>query len=526
MSITSSKVFARAVPILIGLLLLARLVGMAATPLMDTTEARYGEISRKMAELNDWVTPWFDYGVPYWGKPPLAFWVTALGFKLFGVNEFTARLPHLAISLLIAGLMVCLAARHDRRAALPTLALISGSFLFFVSIGAVTTDIALVLGTTLTMAGFWLALEDAGGPESKPPARLAGAALFFGGLVIGLLAKGPVAVVLCGAPLFVWTAYHRRWSKVWHRLPWISGSALTLLIAMPWYWIAERHTPGFLEYFLLGEHWHRFVTPGWNGDRYGHPHIFPFGAIWGFAFVDTLPWSVLLPLAAWHWRRAFMAKRADDPAGQAGAVTPDEHAWQSYLLIWTITPLLFFTPARNVIFTYVLPSLPTAAILAGGWIARQHRSGRNTDNWLSAGLAATLLVACVVAIVDVSQPDKMQHKSVKSMLAVYDQVRTHPAPIAASNAPSGTLTPSDAPLIFVGFRPFSAAFYSRGKAISVSSEADGWRRVGTGAAYVAIRTGDKFLAEYVETAGVDAPARQVARLGRYGEFDLLFIAAR
>ena len=58
-----------------------------------------------MAELNDWVTPWFDYGVPYWGKPPLAFWVTALGFKLFGVNEFTARLPHLAISLLIFGAM-------------------------------------------------------------------------------------------------------------------------------------------------------------------------------------------------------------------------------------------------------------------------------------------------------------------------------------------------------------------------------------------------------------------------------------
>ena len=91
MTRTPSKIFYRAVPILLGLLLLARLVGMAAAPLMDTTEARYGEIGRKMAELNDWVTPWFDYGVPYWGKPPLAFWVTAISFKLFGVNEFAAR---------------------------------------------------------------------------------------------------------------------------------------------------------------------------------------------------------------------------------------------------------------------------------------------------------------------------------------------------------------------------------------------------------------------------------------------------
>src|SRR5947199_4652582 len=143
MTLTPSKFFYRAVPTLIGLLLLARLVGMAAAPLMDTTEARYGEISRKMAESNDWITPWFDYGVPYWGKPPLAFWVTALSFKLCGVSEFSARLPHLIIALLIVSLIVWLAARRDRNAAVPTLVLISGSFLFFVATGAVMTDIEL-----------------------------------------------------------------------------------------------------------------------------------------------------------------------------------------------------------------------------------------------------------------------------------------------------------------------------------------------------------------------------------------------
>ena len=157
-----------------------------------------------MAELNDWITPWFDYGVPYWGKPPLAFWVTAISFKLFGVSEFAARLPHLVIALLIVGLIVWLAARRDRNAAVPTLVLISGSFLFFVATGAVMTDIELVLGTTLTMAGFWLALEDTDGPGSKQSDRSTWRAgmLFFGGLVLGLLAKGPVALVLSGVPIF------------------------------------------------------------------------------------------------------------------------------------------------------------------------------------------------------------------------------------------------------------------------------------------------------------------------------------
>ena len=122
----------------------------------------------------------------------------------------------------------------------------------------------------------------------------------------------------------------------------------------------------------------------------------------------------------------------------------------------------------------------------------------------------------------------MEHKSVKSMLTVYDQVRTHPVPIATSNAPNGTLTPSDAPLIFVVFRPFSAQFYSHGQAIRVASEEEGWRRIGASAAYVATRTGDKFVAEDPESSGggVTGPARHVVRLGHYGEFDLLFIAAR
>jgi len=358
------------VPVLIGLLLLARLIGMAVVPLMDTTEARYGETGRIMAELNDWITPWFDYGVPFWGKPPLAFWVTAASFKAFGVSEFTARLPHLAISVFIVGLAAWLAARRDRDAALPTVALMTGSFLSFISAAVVMIDIELILGTTLAMAGFWLALE---APDSLSTggvaihSRAIAGSLFFGGIILGLLAKGPIALVMAGIPTLCWTAYNRRWLDVWRRLPWLAGIALTLLLALPWYGIAEHRTPGFLEYFLVGEHWHRYLTPGWTGDRYGNPHYFPIGTIWGFAVVDTLPWSLLLPFAAWGWRKeikasaqAIMGKaangvaagpglaanKADGAVGAAGFIGSDVRVWQGYLLIWALTPLLFFTLAQ------------------------------------------------------------------------------------------------------------------------------------------------------------------------------------
>ena len=378
--------------------------------------------------------------------------------------------------MLIVGLIVWLAARRDRHAALPALALISGSFLFFIAAGAVMTDIELVLGTTLTMAGFLACARGRRRRRLKAyrSVNVARRSAVLRRSCCGAIGEGPVALVLSGAPIFVWIVYNRRWLDAWRRLPWISGLFLTLLIALPWYWLAEQRTPGFLEYFLLGEHWHRFVTPGWKGDLYGTAHVFPVGAIWAFAFVDTLPWSILLPLAAWYWRREIMASTSSmvtanragavsaasgDPANASDAavgrpdfVRSDERAWQGYLLAWMITPLLLFTTARNIIMTYVLPGLPAAAILAGGWMARQHRTGREIHTWLSLGLAVTLIVACSVAIVNASLPDKMQHKSVKAMLAAYDQARAHPVPVPAVNAPDVMLTPSGAPLIFISFR--------------------------------------------------------------------------
>ena len=74
-------------------ILLLRLLGLGVYPLMDTSEARYAEMARKMVELSDWVTPMFDYGVPFWGKPPLSFWTQAASMTVFGTNEFAARFP-------------------------------------------------------------------------------------------------------------------------------------------------------------------------------------------------------------------------------------------------------------------------------------------------------------------------------------------------------------------------------------------------------------------------------------------------
>ena len=154
-----------------------------------------------MAETNNWITPQIDYGVPFWGKPPLSTWATGLSLRVFGINEFAARFSSLLFGLGMVWLTHRLAARRSNREhAVTAAAVLSTSALFFVASGSVMTDPALAFATTLAMVAFWLAVK---GDES--PDRLWGY-LFFVGLAIGLLAKGPVAVVLTLLPVALWVA--------------------------------------------------------------------------------------------------------------------------------------------------------------------------------------------------------------------------------------------------------------------------------------------------------------------------------
>src|SRR5438045_8153025 len=92
-----------------------RLVTLGAYPLMDSTESRYGEIARKMLETGHWLMPQFDYGVPFWGKPPLAMWLSAAAMSVFGVNEFAPRLPSLLAMVACGALVYALAVLRGGR---------------------------------------------------------------------------------------------------------------------------------------------------------------------------------------------------------------------------------------------------------------------------------------------------------------------------------------------------------------------------------------------------------------------------
>ena len=90
--------------ILLAIVLLARAADMFLLPVFDPSEARYAAICSNMALRNNFLEPQFIYEGKlqnFEGKPPLYFQMGGIFCKLFGVNEFSVRLPALLAALVM-----------------------------------------------------------------------------------------------------------------------------------------------------------------------------------------------------------------------------------------------------------------------------------------------------------------------------------------------------------------------------------------------------------------------------------------
>jgi len=361
-----------------------RLFTMLIFPLTDTTEARYGEIARKMLETNNWITPQHAYGVPFWAKPPLSTWCSAISMKIFGVNEFAARLPSLFFMLGITWLTWYLSnTRYRKDFALLSIVILFTFPMFFITAGAVMTDASLAFCVTLAFTAFWLGINE----NFKKMQNLYGY-LFFLALGLGMLAKGPICLVLIIPPILIWQFLQKDWQRFWSFLPLVKGTILMLIIFTPWYIVAEHRTPGFLNYFIIGEHFNRFLIPGWTGDQYGYAHKQPFGMIWGFMFISIFPWSLVI--IYWLWKKCNLKTLFKQ--------NEDKDGWAIYLFCWVIWPLVFFSMARNIIITYVITMLPPLALLIIE-IWSKDKSSASNNKWLSMSLLIPILTISGVMIV-------------------------------------------------------------------------------------------------------------------------------
>ena len=180
-----------------------------------------------------------------------------------------------------------------------------------------------------------------------------------------------------------------------------------LALALPWYVMAEIRTPGFLQYFIVGEHFLRFVDPGWQGDLYGTAHKRPYGGIWLDWLLATMPWGL-----AGLW--LFLRPGQDAPL-RTRLASLARDPLRAYLLLWGLAAPAFFTLSGNILWTYVLPSLPPLALALGAWMA-DHAP---TQGWRARLPAALMLLTPLAALtlgaLSLAQPER--YKTEKQLVA-------------------------------------------------------------------------------------------------------------
>ncbi len=341
-------------------LLLAAILYLGTTTgrgVIDYDEGYYAQASKHMVESGDWVTPYAN-GARFLEKPPLLYWITAVSFSLFGINEFALRLPtSLAIIALVWTVL-----QMARRA--------SGEKAGFIAGLCTTCSAGIYLFTRETLHDVWLVLFIAVAMYAflewrlDPLHSLRPAMLFYSAMAGAMLCKSLIGVAFPLGIVAVFYALSREWPK-WRSMHIAPGSLLFLTLTVPWHWLAEIRNEGFLNFFFVGEQFLRFFSKR-------EPPILwsvPLLTFWALVLVWFFPWTAFLPAGIMEARKT---------AGDR------QRALLKLSIAWVVVILGFFS-LTDRLEHYAFPALPALPLLVAGVLGRTEES--RSIRWGFRGLA-------------------------------------------------------------------------------------------------------------------------------------------
>jgi len=319
-------------------------------PLMEPDEGRYSMIPSSMNKSGDYVTPRLKEAI-YLEKPPLAYWATALSFKIFGENEFSSRLfaglCAWACILLVYSIGTVL---QDCRTGLYGAAVLTISLFHFV-IGRINIlDMPLALFLSLAT---WSGYRRFSGTQKKEWLYL-----FYLFSALAFLTKGLIGIVFPGAIIVIWLIFVRRWREVYKLLSPL-GIGIFLAVSLPWVLLVQKANPDFFRFFFIQEHFQRYTTTI-------HHRNEPFYYYIPIIILGTFPWSAFLFKAlkgkGWGWIKERLFRKEET----------------IFLLVWIGFITLFFSISSSKLIPYNA-SIFLPLSLFGGRIFQLY-DGQNGDN--------------------------------------------------------------------------------------------------------------------------------------------------
>ena len=285
---------------------------LSVMPQMEPDEARYSLISSAMNQSGNYVTPHIK-NVIYLEKPPLVSWVTAIFFKVFGENDFSARL-FAALCAWGCILLAYFMGRHfrDEKTGLYAAMLLTISLYPFILGRINILDMPLTFFVCLSIWLGYLALQK----QNKKYLLY----LFYFTCALAFLTKGVIGVVFPFGILIIWLIWAGRWRQIWKLFSPI-GILIFLVVVCPWLILAQKENPDFLWFFFVREHFLRFTTKM-------HGKTEPFYFYLPIIIGGMMPWIFYLIKA---WKNKYIKKSLFDR---------DEN---KLLIVWFLLIFIFYT---------------------------------------------------------------------------------------------------------------------------------------------------------------------------------------
>jgi 4-amino-4-deoxy-L-arabinose transferase-like glycosyltransferase len=321
-------------------------------------EARYGEIVREMLTDGHWLVPYLN-GHAYPDKPPLYFWLVIFLGWIVGHGEWAFRLLSvLGTALAAAGVYALGRDMLGREAGLWAALFFLSAFLSLVVGQIARMDMLLAAAAVWA----WWSLyryadstqrgEKPGISHAKPGRFLAA---FWGLSVLGVMVKGPIALLFTLLPAIAWFVWEHGWAGC-RRLRCLAGLGGLLALAALWAWgVYQLGHQAYLE-----DIWHKQLVGravnSWSQKQPVYFYLLLLPLL-------LMPWISLIAHGAWQiWR--------DKPA-----------CWRG-LAAFTLVPLIGLSLVSGKLFIYLQPLLP-GLCLAGAYAAARLDRASKPSPWIS-----------------------------------------------------------------------------------------------------------------------------------------------
>ena len=355
-------------------LLAVYLVGAYSIDVMDIDAAQYANISREMADNNNFFRVQYRNEDYYLDKPPLLFWLSALAFKIFGATNFAYRFFPILSTLLGIYAVYRFAQLYYSEQTAYIAALVMGSCqAFFLMNHDVRCDTLL---TNCVMVAVW---QIADFRLSNRWKNLLIGSLFTG---LAMLAKGPIALIVVGAGFFTDFVLKREWKQIF-RWEWLVAAFIITLVLLP-YCLGLRQQYGNegLYFFFWKQSFGRIT----GESEWANSPGLQFQAqnfLWSF-----LPWVLVFIPALWQFLSQLFKQRFKIAANQ-----------EVISLAGFVLPFAALSTAQYQLPHYTFVVFPFAAIITARYLSQLIDSqNEKSIKWLRIALITTALIMGLIIV--------------------------------------------------------------------------------------------------------------------------------